>query len=229
MNNPRGRDPHCLDTAFKAFRFLKWCLSLMHVASSVSPTGSIHPCTDGSARVAWVLENRSTQDYFSRVAATGKPYVSTIYLSSASEDFPRWHNPCLRVRAISSGVLVADLNSRRRWQPCSIKTTRLIKASDRRHVAERDAVKIAAVHGLTKPNQEITTVVVEINHASGGEQPIGRIRLDASLSVGIAGRSMARAWLAALFGAMALAPTLTGRNCLESRQCLLPWFRFRAG
>ncbi|MBQ0131641.1 MAG: PDC sensor domain-containing protein, partial [Comamonas sp.] len=55
--------------------------------------------------------NRSGQPYFAHVHDSGQPFVSPIYLSSASEDF------CLTIAAPIygkqgqfEGVLVGDLN-----------------------------------------------------------------------------------------------------------------------
>lgn len=106
----RGCDPHCLDDAFKAFPFFEVVFELDAYGIQRHPNW-INPAMYGRIRAGGVGADRGGQKYFSAVSTSGQRYVSTIYLSSASEDF------CLTLAAplfdsqgTADGVLVADLN-----------------------------------------------------------------------------------------------------------------------
>ena len=110
MNHPRGRDPHCLDAAFKAFPFFEMVFELDTRGVQRFPNW-INPAMYGRMRAGGAGIDRSAQDYFSRVAQTGQQFVSTIYLSTASEDFClTLAQPLFDAEGGFSGVLVADLN-----------------------------------------------------------------------------------------------------------------------
>ncbi|HTJ96954.1 MAG TPA: EAL domain-containing protein [Rhodocyclaceae bacterium] len=110
MNHPRGRDPHCLDAAFKAYPFFEMVFELDAKGVQRFPNW-INPSMYGRMRAGGVGIDRSTQDYYSRVASNGQQFVSTIYLSTASEDFClTLAQPLFSPTGEFSGVLVADLN-----------------------------------------------------------------------------------------------------------------------
>ncbi|HTH94481.1 MAG TPA: EAL domain-containing protein [Rhodocyclaceae bacterium] len=110
MNHPRHRDPHCLDQAFKAFPFFEMVFELDANGMQRFPNW-INPAMYGRMRAGGAGIDRSAQEYFARVAQTGQPFVSTIYLSSASEDFClTLAQPLCADDGTLSGVLVADLN-----------------------------------------------------------------------------------------------------------------------
>jgi EAL domain-containing protein (putative c-di-GMP-specific phosphodiesterase class I)/GGDEF domain-containing protein len=110
MNNPRSRDPHCLDAAFKAFPFFEMVFELDARGVQRFPNW-INPSMYGRIRAGGVGIDRSSQDYFARVAQTTQQFVSTIYLSTASEDFClTLAQPLFADDGEFSGVLVADLN-----------------------------------------------------------------------------------------------------------------------
>jgi hypothetical protein len=65
----------------------------------------------GRIRAGGAGVDRSSQDYFARAANNPAGYVSTIYLSSASEDFClTLSQPLYDNTGQFNGVLVADLN-----------------------------------------------------------------------------------------------------------------------
>lgn len=110
MNLPRSRDPHCLDAAFKAFPFFEMVFELDARGLQRFPNW-INPSMYGRMRAGGVGIDRSSQDYFARVERGGQQFVSTIYLSSASEDFClTLAQPLFTADGEFSGVLVADLN-----------------------------------------------------------------------------------------------------------------------
>lgn len=110
LQEPRGRDPHALDHVFKAYPFFEVLFELD--AEGVQTHANwINPLMYGRIRGGGAGANRSAQSYFVHVRDSGRPFVSPIYLSSATEDF------CLTIavpiggaRTDFSGVLVGDLN-----------------------------------------------------------------------------------------------------------------------
>lgn len=110
MNLPRSRDPHCLDAAFKAFPFFEMVFELDARGVQRFPNW-INPSMYGRMRAGGVGIDRSSQDYFVRVAQSQHQFVSTIYLSTASEDFClTLAQPLFDESGEFGGVLVADLN-----------------------------------------------------------------------------------------------------------------------
>lgn len=109
MNLPRGRDPHCLDPAFKAFPFFEMVFELDERGVQRYPNW-INPAMYGRIRAGGAGIDRNTQDYYTRVVSTQQQFVSTIYLSSASEDFCLTLSQPLFNNGKFDGVLVADLN-----------------------------------------------------------------------------------------------------------------------
>ena len=107
---PRQRDPHCLDDAFKAYPFFEMVFELDTNGTQRFPNW-INPLMYGRIRAGGAGVDRSSQDYFARAANNPAGYVSTIYLSSASEDFClTLSQPLYDNTGQFNGVLVADLN-----------------------------------------------------------------------------------------------------------------------
>lgn len=110
VQRQRSRDPHCLDAAFKAYPFFEMVFELDADGVQRFPNW-INPVMYGRIRAGGVGVDRSAQDYFAKVAASRENYVSTIYLSSASEDFClTLSQPLFDSQGLFNGVLVADLN-----------------------------------------------------------------------------------------------------------------------
>lgn len=110
LQEPRGRDPHALDHVFKAYPFFE---VLFELDSNGFQTHAnwINPMMYGRIRGGGAGIDRSSQSYFLHVRNSGLPFVSPIYLSSATQDF------CLTIAAPIQGgngqfqgVLVGDLN-----------------------------------------------------------------------------------------------------------------------
>lgn len=110
LQEPRGRDARALDHVFKAYPFFEVLFELD--AEGVQTHANwINPTMYGRIRAGGAGANRSAQSYFAPVRDSGQPFVSPIYLSSATEDF------CLTIAAPVygpgrrfAGVLVGDLN-----------------------------------------------------------------------------------------------------------------------
>lgn len=110
LQEPRGRDARALDHVFKAYPFFEVLFEL-DAQGTQRHANWINPTMYGRIRGGGAGANRSAQSYFAHVHDSGQPFVSPIYLSSASEDF------CLTIAVpIYSktqqfeGVLVGDLN-----------------------------------------------------------------------------------------------------------------------
>lgn len=110
LSQPRSRDPHALDHVFKAYPFFEMLFELDGEGRQRYPNW-INPVMYGRIRAGGAGTERAQQPYFAEVQRTGRPYVSAIYLSSASEDF------CLTISVPVhgeggdfAGVLVGDLN-----------------------------------------------------------------------------------------------------------------------
>lgn len=110
LEHPRGRDPHAMDHVFKAYPFFEMLFELDAEGRQRYPNW-INPGMYGRIRAGGAGTDRAQQPYFAQVRSTGQPYVSAIYLSSASEDF------CLTISVpirgedgAFSGALVGDLN-----------------------------------------------------------------------------------------------------------------------
>lgn len=110
LQEPRGRDARALDHVFKAYPFFEVLFELD--AEGVQTYANwINPSMYGRIRAGGAGANRAGQSYFAHVRDSGRPFVSPIYLSSATEDF------CLTIAVPIygaakrfAGVLVGDLN-----------------------------------------------------------------------------------------------------------------------
>jgi len=110
LGMPRSRDPHAMDAAFKAYPFFEMLFELDAHGVQRYPNW-INPNMYGRIRAGGAGASRAQQPYYKAVCDTGRPFVSSIYLSTASEDF------CLTIAVpitdeagALSGVLVGDLN-----------------------------------------------------------------------------------------------------------------------
>ena len=106
---PRSRDPHALDHAFKAYPFFEMLFELDAQGIQRYPNW-INPGMYGRIRAGGAGSNRSQQPYFREVVERDAPFVSSIYLSTASEDFCLTIAVPIREGGTLSGVLVGDLN-----------------------------------------------------------------------------------------------------------------------
>lgn len=110
LAQPRGRDPHAMDHVFKAYPFFEMLFELDAEGRQRYPNW-INPAMYGRIRAGGAGTDRAQQPYFAAVRGMGHPYVSAIYLSTASEDF------CLTISVPIrdgdggfAGALVGDLN-----------------------------------------------------------------------------------------------------------------------
>lgn len=106
----RIADPHLLDAEFARFPYFEVVFELDNQGVQRFPNW-INPVMYGRIKAGGQGTERAHQPYFRSVTADARPYVSSIYLSSATEDF------CLTVAlplaagiGHTDGVLVADIN-----------------------------------------------------------------------------------------------------------------------
>ena len=110
LQEPRGRDARMLDHVFKAYPFFEMLFELDAQGVQVHANW-INPAMYGRIRAGGAGVNRGGQSYFTHVRDSGKPFVSPIYLSSATEDFCLTISvPIYNEEGHFSGVLVGDLN-----------------------------------------------------------------------------------------------------------------------
>jgi hypothetical protein len=109
-SQPRRPDPHLLDADFAHYPYFEVVFELDEKGVQRYPNW-LNPDMYGRIKAGGQGMDRAHQSYFRSVMATGLPYVSPIYLSSATEDF------CLTVAlplfapaGEISGILVADIN-----------------------------------------------------------------------------------------------------------------------
>jgi hypothetical protein len=107
---PRKPDPHFLDDGFANYPYFEVVFELDDEGVQRYPNW-INPEMYGRIKAGGKGTDRTHQAYFRSVTNTRKPYLSPIYLSSATEDF------CLTVAVpvpatqnAASGILVADIN-----------------------------------------------------------------------------------------------------------------------
>lgn len=112
IHSPRSRDPHALDVAFRNAPYFEMVFELDATGKQRFPNW-INPEMYGRIKAGGMGADRSGQAYYTEVRETGRPFVSPIYLSTASEDF------CLTLAlplpladgcGRLDGVLVADIN-----------------------------------------------------------------------------------------------------------------------
>ena len=106
----RTADSHDLDGCFNDYPFFE-------VVFELEPDGTqryanwINPNMYGKIKAGGAGMDRSQQVYYQVVAETQAPYISSIYLSTATEDFCLTVSiPILDADNVLEGILVADIN-----------------------------------------------------------------------------------------------------------------------
>jgi diguanylate cyclase (GGDEF)-like protein len=110
LNTQRSTGSHDLDSCFAEFPYFEVIFELE--ANGIQRYANwINPNMYGKIKAGGAGIDRSQQAYYQRVAETNAPYISSIYLSTATEDF------CLTVSLPILGddgqlvsILVADIN-----------------------------------------------------------------------------------------------------------------------
>lgn len=106
----RHHNHHDLDAAFKTYPFFELIYELDKSGIQRYPNW-INPTMRGRIKGGGVGIDRALKPYFEVVCRTLAPYVSNIYLSSASEDFCVTVSlPLLDCEGELDGVLVADMS-----------------------------------------------------------------------------------------------------------------------
>jgi len=106
----RSSDPHVLDSEFVNYPFFEVVFELEADGRQRYPNW-INPNMYGKIKAGGAGIDRSQQEYYSEVAKRTQPYLSSIYLSSATEDFCLTLSvPMLNEKGSLEGVLVADIN-----------------------------------------------------------------------------------------------------------------------
>ncbi|MCB5189836.1 EAL domain-containing protein [Methylobacillus arboreus] len=107
---PRNPDAHCLDSCFADYPFFE-------VVFELNPDGSqryanwINPNMYGKIKAGGASADRSQQTYYTAVRDSGNAYISSIYLSTATEDFCLTVSlPVFDAAGGLSSILVADIN-----------------------------------------------------------------------------------------------------------------------
>lgn len=110
LNTQRSTGSHDLDSCFAEFPFFE-------VIFELEPNGVqryanwINPNMYGKIKAGGAGIDRSQQAYYQRVADTHSPYISSIYLSTATEDFCLTVSlPILGEDGNLASILVADIN-----------------------------------------------------------------------------------------------------------------------
>jgi hypothetical protein len=106
----RNGDPHVLDSCFIDFPFFEVVFELDNDGRQVHPNW-INPNMYGKIKAGGAGVDRSIQPYYSHVKDALEPYLSNIYLSTATEDFCLTLSiPLLNGDGALQGILVADIN-----------------------------------------------------------------------------------------------------------------------
>lgn len=110
LHTQRTTGSHDLDSCFAEFPFFE-------VIFELEPNGVqryanwINPNMYGKIKAGGAGIDRSQQAYYQRVAETNAPYISSIYLSTATEDFCLTVSlPILNEDGKLASILVADIN-----------------------------------------------------------------------------------------------------------------------
>ena len=106
---PRCRDPHALDTWFKSYPFFEMVFELDGDGVQRFPNW-INPDMYGRIKAGGMGVSRADHDYYRQVSQSHLPYISEIYLSSATEDFCLTLAIPIQAAGSFDGVLVADIN-----------------------------------------------------------------------------------------------------------------------
>lgn len=106
----RSADPHVLDSEFTNYPFFEVIFELEADGRQRYPNW-INPNMYGKIKAGGAGIDRSQQEYYAEVNKRRQPYLSSIYLSSATEDFCLTLSvPILNDAGLLEGVLVADIN-----------------------------------------------------------------------------------------------------------------------
>src|SRR6185369_10732533 len=106
----RSADPHVLDSEFSKYPFFEVVFELEADGRQRYPNW-INPNMYGKIKAGGAGMDRSPQEYYREVALRRQPYLSNIYLSTATEDFCLTLSvPILDQHGTLTGVLVADIN-----------------------------------------------------------------------------------------------------------------------
>ncbi|GBG13129.1 diguanylate cyclase [Novimethylophilus kurashikiensis] len=106
----RSADPHVLDGEFRHHPFFEVVFELEADGRQRYPNW-INPNMYGKIKAGGAGMDRSQQEYYIEVAKRRQPYLSSIYLSTATEDFCLTLSlPILDAAGMLEGVLVADIN-----------------------------------------------------------------------------------------------------------------------
>jgi EAL domain-containing protein (putative c-di-GMP-specific phosphodiesterase class I)/GGDEF domain-containing protein len=109
-SQPRKADPHLLDADFANYPYFEVVFELDDQGVQRYPNW-LNPEMYGRIKAGGQGMDRAHQSYFRSVMASGLPYVSPIYLSSATEDFCLTvASPVSAAKGQAFGVLVADIN-----------------------------------------------------------------------------------------------------------------------
>lgn len=110
MKAKRSADPHVLDSDFANYPFFEVVFEL-EADGRQRYSNWINPNMYGKIKAGGAGIDRSQQEYYREVAKRRQPYLSSIYLSSATEDFCLTLSlPILDEAGLLDGVLVADIN-----------------------------------------------------------------------------------------------------------------------
>jgi len=106
----RSEDSHCMDSCFTHYPFFE-------VVFELNPSGMqrypnwINPNMYGKIKAGGAGADRSQQAYYSVAYETMQPYISSIYLSTATEDFCLTVSlPILNQLGGLESILVADIS-----------------------------------------------------------------------------------------------------------------------
>jgi len=106
----RNGDPHILDSCFIDFPFFEVVFELDDEGRQVHPNW-INPNMYGKIKAGGAGVDRSSQPYYLHLKETMEPYLSNIYLSTATEDFCLTLSiPLFDTANVMQGILVADIN-----------------------------------------------------------------------------------------------------------------------
>lgn len=110
MKARRSSDPHVLDSDFASYPFFEVVFELEANGLQRYPNW-INPSMYGKIKAGGAGVDRSHQEYYQAVAKRQQPYLSSIYLSCATEDFCLTLSlPIFDRKGKLDGVLVADIN-----------------------------------------------------------------------------------------------------------------------
>ncbi|ACT50541.1 EAL domain-containing protein [Methylovorus glucosotrophus] len=106
----RSEDAHCLDSCFSEYPFFEVVFELDDKGVQRYPNW-INPNMYGKIKAGGAGVDRSPQAYANVVLQSLKPYISSIYLSTATEDFCLTVSlPMLDDTGRLTGILVADIS-----------------------------------------------------------------------------------------------------------------------